>query len=145
MTTIFNRLARARPAEAASELRAEKPEQLLLTFLQRWPKPTISARDIRIWGPGRAIVSGDQEEPSATKKVQSDQPKFWPRMGGLSPSRNTNGRSFGNSPNPPVARSTEYPEFPAEDYFQAKDNQKSLRKFPSPLPGNSFRPKKTRT
>jgi|SRR5215472_1952936 hypothetical protein len=25
--------------------------QRLLTWLQRWPKPTISSRDIRIWGP----------------------------------------------------------------------------------------------
>jgi len=25
--------------------------QLLLDFLQRWSKPTISSRDIRIWGP----------------------------------------------------------------------------------------------
>jgi len=25
--------------------------QLLLDFLQRWAKPTISSRDIRIWGP----------------------------------------------------------------------------------------------
>jgi len=27
------------------------PAQLLLDFLQRWSKPTISSRDIRIWGP----------------------------------------------------------------------------------------------
>src|SRR5262245_3977006 len=25
--------------------------QLLLNFLQRWAKPTISVRDMRIWGP----------------------------------------------------------------------------------------------
>jgi len=27
------------------------PAQLLLDFLQRWSKPIISSRDIRIWGP----------------------------------------------------------------------------------------------
>jgi hypothetical protein len=29
----------------------EEPAQLLLTFLQKWPKPTISRRDIYIYGP----------------------------------------------------------------------------------------------
>jgi|SRR5215471_11944268 len=47
---LFDRLAHSRPSQTQ---KAQKPEpaQLLLTFLQRWPKPTVSARDICIYGP----------------------------------------------------------------------------------------------
>jgi hypothetical protein len=47
---LFQRLSGGRPAPTE---KAQKPEpaQLLLTFLQRWPKPTISRRDIYIYGP----------------------------------------------------------------------------------------------
>jgi len=48
---LFERLAHNRPAEAAVIQPHKDPAQLLLDFLQRWNKPTISSRDIRIWGP----------------------------------------------------------------------------------------------
>ena len=50
VASIFDRLAHSRPAPTE---KAQKPEpaQLLLNFLQRWAKPTISSRDIRIYGP----------------------------------------------------------------------------------------------
>jgi len=53
MTTIFDRLARGRPAPAEEKTK-QQPKQLaeaLLGWLERWPKPTVSSRDIRIWGP----------------------------------------------------------------------------------------------
>lgn len=48
---LFERLARGRPTEATNGQPRKEPAQLLLEFLQRWPKTTISSRDIRIWGP----------------------------------------------------------------------------------------------
>jgi hypothetical protein len=51
--TIFERLERGRPTPTPTgpAPAKEKPAQLLLTFLQKWPKPTISRRDIYIYGP----------------------------------------------------------------------------------------------
>jgi len=48
--TIFERLDRGRPAPVKKKTKADHP-QLLLDFLQRWNKPNISSRDIRIYGP----------------------------------------------------------------------------------------------
>ena len=50
MAPLFERLNKGRPP---STKQAQKPEpaQLLLDWLQRWGKPTITARDIRIYGP----------------------------------------------------------------------------------------------
>ena len=47
---LFERLARGRPAPAEEKVKVD-PAQLLLNFLRRWPRTTISSRDIRIWGP----------------------------------------------------------------------------------------------
>ena len=52
---LFERLAQGRPAPA-EPARKQPPTELeaaqkLLDFLQRWDKPTVSVRDIRIWGP----------------------------------------------------------------------------------------------
>jgi hypothetical protein len=48
MPTIFERLERPAPPKKAQET---SPEQKLLNFLQRWPKDTISLRDITLFGP----------------------------------------------------------------------------------------------
>ena len=48
---LFERPARARPAEAAVKQPHKDPAQLLLNWLQRWTKPTITPREIRIFGP----------------------------------------------------------------------------------------------
>jgi hypothetical protein len=53
MPTIFEKLAKHRTA-AQPEEKTQQPKeraQALLNWLQRWPKPTVSSRDIRIWGP----------------------------------------------------------------------------------------------
>ena len=48
---LFERLVHGRPAEAAVKQPHKDPAQLLLDWLQRWTKPTISIRDIHIYGP----------------------------------------------------------------------------------------------
>jgi len=50
VASIFDRLAHSRPSPTQ---KAQKPEpaQLLLNWLQRWSKPTVTAREIRIYGP----------------------------------------------------------------------------------------------
>src|SRR5262245_447849 len=50
MTNLFERLAQGRPAPTEEKIKVD-PAQKLLDFLLRWPKPTISRRDIRIYGP----------------------------------------------------------------------------------------------
>jgi hypothetical protein len=53
-TTIFKRLERSRPpGKKKTTQRPEKIQhaQKLLDFLQRWDKPVVRARDIRIYGP----------------------------------------------------------------------------------------------
>jgi len=50
VSNLFDRLDRGRPP-AEEKTKQPDPAQLLLNFLQRWNKPTISSRDIRIWGP----------------------------------------------------------------------------------------------
>jgi hypothetical protein len=50
--TIFERLNRGRPpAEAAIEQPSQEPAQLLLNWLQRWDKPTVSTKNICQFGP----------------------------------------------------------------------------------------------
>jgi hypothetical protein len=52
---LFERLAQNRPAQTEPARKAPPSEleaaQKLLDFLQRWNRPTVSVRDIRIWGP----------------------------------------------------------------------------------------------
>jgi hypothetical protein len=52
MATLFERLGRSAPSETAQKPEPE-PAQLLLTWLQKWTRPTITARQIRIYGPTR--------------------------------------------------------------------------------------------
>jgi hypothetical protein len=47
---LFERLARGRPAPVEEKVKVD-PAQLLLNWLQRWTKNTITAREIRIYGP----------------------------------------------------------------------------------------------
>lgn len=64
MANLFERLSRAQPTATAIERPSKKPEQLLLDFIARWPRATISSRDIRIWGP-KAIRSREKAIRSA--------------------------------------------------------------------------------
>jgi len=48
--SLFDRLDKGRPTPKPTPTKKE-PAQMLLDFLQRWTKPTISSRDIRIYGP----------------------------------------------------------------------------------------------
>ena len=49
MQTVFDRLRR--PAAPAEEKAKVDPAQKLLDWLQRWSKPTVTPREIRIYGP----------------------------------------------------------------------------------------------
>jgi len=53
MPTVFDRLRR--PATSLAEEKTKRqPKELaeaLLGWLERWPKPVVSSRDIRVWGP----------------------------------------------------------------------------------------------
>src|SRR5262245_33719230 len=51
--TIFERLAKGRPTPPTEKPKRQPKEQAeaLLRWLERWPKPVVSSRDIRIWGP----------------------------------------------------------------------------------------------
>jgi len=51
------------PVEKA---KGSSPAQKLLDFIQRWNKPTIRVRDIRIYGPGSIR---DQEKATAAARV----------------------------------------------------------------------------
>jgi hypothetical protein len=50
---LFERLDRGRPAPEPKPVSqpGKDPAQRLLDWLQRWNKPTVSAREIRIYGP----------------------------------------------------------------------------------------------
>ena len=50
MATLFERLDKGRPA-LPTEKATKQPAQKLLDWLQYWTKPTVSARDICIYGP----------------------------------------------------------------------------------------------
>jgi hypothetical protein len=47
---LFERLDKGRPAPP-TEKATKQPAQKLLDWLQHWTKPTVSARDICIYGP----------------------------------------------------------------------------------------------
>jgi hypothetical protein len=51
MTNIFDRLSKNRPDEPKIEQPPKDPAQQLLTWLPKWPRQTITARDIRRHGP----------------------------------------------------------------------------------------------
>jgi hypothetical protein len=52
MPTIFDRLARGRPPKPKIEQPSQEPAQLLLNWLARRTGNTVTARDIRNYGPG---------------------------------------------------------------------------------------------
>jgi hypothetical protein len=49
VATLFERLGRPAPTEKAKE--KPEPAQLLLTWLQKWPKPTVRMNEILVYGP----------------------------------------------------------------------------------------------
>jgi hypothetical protein len=48
---IFKRLSAGRPP-AIEKAQDRSPAQKLLDWLQRWDKPVVRVRDVRIYGPG---------------------------------------------------------------------------------------------
>jgi len=50
MTNLFERLAQSRPAPTEEKIKVD-PAQKLLDWLQSWPKPTIRAAEILMYGP----------------------------------------------------------------------------------------------
>jgi len=72
MTTIFNRLARGRPAEPKIEPPSKEPAQLLLDWLQTWDRPTIGAREIRTYGP-----RSSRSRESATSSIETLVMRGW--------------------------------------------------------------------
>src|SRR5262245_50678430 len=63
MASLFERLEKGRPPTKKAQ--EPSPDQKLLDWLQHWSKPTVSARDICIYGPNsirhreRAIDSAE--------------------------------------------------------------------------------------
>jgi hypothetical protein len=53
MATLFERLNRGRPPSVEQKIKQshKDPAQQLLDWLQRWRHPTVSSRDICIYGP----------------------------------------------------------------------------------------------
>jgi len=51
VASIFERLNRNRPAPPPEEKAQVDPAQRLLTWLPRWPRDTITVRQIRVYGP----------------------------------------------------------------------------------------------
>ena len=51
MVSLFERLDQGRPPPI-EKAREHSSAQKLLDWLQRWDKPTVRVRDIRIYGPG---------------------------------------------------------------------------------------------
>src|SRR6516165_6106091 len=51
MPNIFDRLSRHRPTPVEEKAQQPDPAQQLLTWLPKWPKQTVTARDIRRHGP----------------------------------------------------------------------------------------------
>jgi hypothetical protein len=54
VVSLFERLDKGRPP--STEVSSERPQKIqhaqkLLNWLQRWNKPTVSSRDMRIYGP----------------------------------------------------------------------------------------------
>src|SRR5215471_13996852 len=51
MSNLFDRLDRGRPRVEEKTQPPKDPAQQLLTWLPKWPKQTVTARDIRRHGP----------------------------------------------------------------------------------------------
>ena len=51
MADLFERLDRGRPSPPIKKTQETSPAQRLLDWLQRWPKDTISTRDMMLRGP----------------------------------------------------------------------------------------------
>jgi len=67
--TLFERLAKNRPAPTEERTKQADHAQKLLDWLQRWTKPTITTRDIHIYGP-QSIR--DRESTISSAKVLVD-------------------------------------------------------------------------
>jgi len=50
MTNLFERLAQSGPAPTEEKIKVD-PAQKLLDWLQRWPKPTITSKEIYQYAP----------------------------------------------------------------------------------------------
>ena len=73
MVNLFERLGKRPPAEKKTERPNDlEPAQKLLDFLQRWQRPTITEREIRIYGPGTL-----RARESATKAAEILEKNGW--------------------------------------------------------------------
>jgi hypothetical protein len=63
---LFDRLAKGRPPSVEEKTKQQPQEQAqaLLNWLQRWPKPIVSARDMRIY------VKSIRDQESAIRSAQ---------------------------------------------------------------------------
>jgi hypothetical protein len=66
--TIFERLDRGRPpAETAIKQPSKEPAQQMLDWLQRWPKPTVSSKEIYQYAP--RSIRFDRENAIKTAEI----------------------------------------------------------------------------
>jgi len=67
VASIFNRLAHSRPAEAVTKPPHKDPAQQMLDWLQRWPKPTVSSKEIYQYAP--RSIRFDRENAIKTAEI----------------------------------------------------------------------------
>jgi len=81
--TIFEQLSKSRPAPVAKKPQRQPKEQAeaLLGWLERWPKNTVSSRDIRIWGPkfirNRESAIRSAQILAAQGRLRPLKPRVW--------------------------------------------------------------------
>jgi len=63
---LFDRLAKGRPTEAAVK-QPHSDAQKMLDWLQRWPKPTVSAKEIYQYAP--SSIRFDRENAIKTAEI----------------------------------------------------------------------------
>ena len=68
MVSLFERLDKGRPPPTR-KAQDPSPAQKLLDWLQRWSKPTVSARDICIYGPN--AIRDRQERSTSAEMVKN--------------------------------------------------------------------------
>jgi hypothetical protein len=66
MADLFERLDRGRPAPTEKKTNQKPPAELLLSWLEKWNKDFVSARDIRVFGP-KSIRN--QKDAVATARI----------------------------------------------------------------------------
>jgi hypothetical protein len=73
VASIFERLEKARPRNVEiifARDRQLEAAQRVLDWLQRWPESTVTLKQIRLYGPGRAIRNRKSASDAATTLVR---------------------------------------------------------------------------